>query len=90
MIPDWKFSGVSWQECLWVGTLGCVLQWNVYSKERFLDIVGQRELTLGWSSRGHLICLNIDFRAGVFEGQDLHEESVYAQKCSLYKSLVKN
>lgn len=57
----------------------CLLQFEIprYSRAR-------RELTLGWSYRGHLICLNFQFRAVVFEGQALQRESVYAQKCSLY------
>lgn len=57
----------------------CLLQLEIprYSRTR-------RELTLGWSYRGHLICLNFEFRAVVFEGQALQRESVYAQKCSLF------
>lgn len=69
--------------CRVCSPMECLLQGEISGYSRTKGI-----LTLGWSSRGHLLCLNIDFRAGVFE--DLYEESVCAQKCSLYKSLVKN
>lgn len=84
MTPDWKFSsfmvrmfmGVNCRVC---PPMECLLQLETprYSRAR-------RELTLGWNHTGHLICLNFEFSAVVFEGQTLHRESVYARKCSLY------